>query len=90
MARRFRVLLDGWSFMKAGDEVENTTGYNVDALVQGGFLEEIQQSVPCPACTVDKSVKKADVPSFQKQETLSEHYAKEHPALAPPSFEEVV
>jgi hypothetical protein len=35
-------------------------------------------------------VKKADVPHFQKQETLTEHYASEHPALAAPDFEEVV
>lgn len=89
MARRFRVKEPVAGF-EPGDEFEAPEGLNVDALLEGGFLEEIQQSVPCPACTEDKSVKKADVPNFQKQETLSEHYEKEHPALAPPTFEEVV
>lgn len=77
---------------RVGNEVSTDDMPNlaVDALVAGGFLEEITPRVSCPACTEDKSVKKDDVPHFQKQETLTEHYASEHPALAAPDFEEVV
>lgn len=103
MARRYRVL-QPVSWAEAGTEVEvsgrmvngvnlyyaDAVAINIAALVEGGFLEEITPKVPCPACTADKSVKKADVPHFQKQETLAEHYESEHKALATPDFEEVV
>jgi len=91
MARRYRVLMD-FALGSKGDEVSGVTEmpYDFAALVQAGYLEEITPRIPCPACSEDKSVKKADVPHFQKQETLAEHYAGEHPALAAPDFEEVV
>lgn len=84
-------MLRDLSFSKKGDEVE-VGGFNLnyDALVESGFLEEITPRVACPACDAAKSVKKDDVPHFQKQETLEEHYASEHPALSTPDFEEIV
>jgi len=91
MARRYRVLMD-FALGSKGEEISGVTEmpYDFPALVAAGYLEEITPRVACPACTEDKSVKKDDVPHFQKQETLTEHYASEHPALAPPDFEEVV
>ena len=89
MARRYRVKMPVFA-AAPGDEVTASPDDGADyaALVEGGFLEEIEPTVPCPACEADKKVK--DVPSFKKAETLSEHYSKEHPALAVPDFEEVV
>ena len=89
MARRYRVKMPVFA-AAPGDEITASPDDGADyaALVEGGFLEEIEPRVACPACELDKSVKK--VPSFEKAETFSEHYGKDHPALAAPDFEEVV
>jgi hypothetical protein len=85
-------VLEDFSLGAKGDEISSVQvmPFDFPALVQAGYVEEITPKVACPACDEDKSVKKADVPHFQKQETLTEHYASEHPALAAPDFEEVV
>lgn len=90
MARRYRVILPVGNY-SAGDELSASDGeFAYEALVQSGHLEQMEDSVLCPACSESESVKKKDVPRFQKQETMAEHYRKEHPALAAPDFEEVV
>ena len=91
MAKQYRV---NYAFSGFDEGVPvgagELAGLNTSALVQGGFLEEKAARVACPACSEDRSVRKTDVPNFQKADTLEEHYAKEHPALAPPDWEEVV
>ena len=91
MARRYRVTTNLLMFASQGDEVSADDHPDIafPALEQGGFVEAIAPSVPCPACS-EQGLKKKDVPNFQKAETLEEHYRKEHPGLAAPDFEEVV
>jgi hypothetical protein len=72
-----------------GDELsaEDLAGVNIPALVTGGLLEVASEApVSCPACT-ERKVKKP--PHFKKQETLADHYRKEHGGLAVPDIEEV-
>lgn len=89
MGRKYRVLRD-WGNLNPGDELDaaDWQAMNIPAAVSGGFLEPLKVRVPCEACAADKRIKKADVPSFEKAETMQEHYAKDHPALAAPDFEE--
>jgi hypothetical protein len=76
-----------WADHAPGDEVSaaDHPGINFPALVDGGVLEEITPRVPCPACEADRKVRKA--PTFEKPETLADHYQEEHPALATPDYE---
>ena len=72
-----------------GDELsaEDLPSTNIPALVAGGLLEVATEApVACPACE-ERKVKKP--PNFKKQETLADHYRKDHPALAVPDIEEV-
>lgn len=89
MGKRYRVAA-AWGDHAPGDEVAaaDHPGVNFSALVQGGLMEEITSRTTCPACAADKRIKKP--PSFEKQETLDEHYANEHPALSPPDIDEVL
>jgi hypothetical protein len=89
LSRRYRVVAP-WAEHAPGDEVsaDKHPGVAFAPLVQGGILEEITPRVPCPACEADKRVRKA--PSFEKAETLADHYGEEHPALATPDFEGLV
>lgn len=72
-----------------GDELsaQDLEGVNISALVEGGLLEVASEGpVTCPACA-ERKVK--NPPHFKKQETLAEHYRKEHGGLVVPDIEEV-
>ena len=78
----------GGDTFKKGAEVgeEDLQGVYVDALVQGGFLTELDADpVKCPACESDDSAtKKAKGTKYENLGELQAHYAEDHVALAAP------
>ena len=92
MKRTYRVAQGVFLAGKdSGDEMTDAQldeqGYDVPALLAGGMLEvSSEEAVLCPACS-ERGAKKP--PNFKKQETLADHYRKDHPALAVPDIEEV-
>lgn len=59
-------------------------GLVVPALEASGFLEKVSEpQIPCERCQEDGTKKQKDA-RYASSEELAAHYAKEHPALAPP------